>query len=336
MTQHPTTRQRPAARRSHGPSPRAVSTQRAVPIRRPARPGPLPAELSPRRPATGPVGARRTGGRPSRLLVLLLGAALAAGLGAWQLDRYRADHGSLTAPVRAAGDAAGGEIEVAVVGPGGTVAESSGASSPVYTASLVKLLVVEQLLEGAAEDGLPLDAADRRDLERAVTISDDQAMNRLWVAFDGARLVRSAVVEFGLEQTAPPAVPGQWGQATASAADMARFLTALPAHLAPDDLAALSGWMRAASTQAADGFDQGFGLRSAGVGAPEGTAVKQGWMCCVDGHRQLHSAGLLPDGTAVVLLGEFPEEVPWDTARSALDAAARGVVEGLLPALAAG
>ena len=320
MTQHPPTRQRPA-----------VPAQRTVPARRTAPPRSLPPELSPRRPAAGRSGVRRAGSRrPSRLLAVLVGAALAAGLGAEQVDRYRADHGPLTTPVRAAGKAAGGEIAVSVVGPDGSaVAASSDAGAPFYTASLVKLLVVEQLLDGAAEDGLPLDAADRGDLERAVTLSDDQAMNRLWVAFDGARLVRSAVEEFGLEHTAPPAVPGQWGQATASAADMARFLTALPAHLGPDDLAALTGWMRAASARAADGFDQAFGLRSVGVSAPGEVAVKQGWMCCVDGQRQLHSAGVLPDGTVVVLLGEFPEEVPWDTARAALDEAARGVVGGL-------
>ena len=324
MTQHPPTRQRPAARR--GPVP-----ARPVPAQRTAPPRSLPAELSPRRPTAGPAGVRRARGRrPSRLAAVLVGAALAAGLGTWQVDRYRDDHGPLTGPVRAAGEAAGGEIAVSVVGPDGrTVAGSSDAGTPFYTASLVKLLVVEQLLEGAAEDGLPLDAANRGDLERAVTFSDDQAMNRLWVGFDGARLVRSAVEEFGLEHTAPPAVPGQWGQATTSATDMARFLTALPAHLSPGDLAALTGWMRAAPAQAADGFDQAFGLRSAGVAAPGEVAVKQGWMCCVDGRRQLHSAGVLPDGTAVVLLGEFPEEVPEDTARSALDAAARGVVGGL-------
>ena len=298
--------------------------------------GALPAHLSPRRPSTPPSGARPTGPRrPVRAPAALLGLVLACVLGVWGMEQHRAaaaDAGALTSAVIAAGQAADGESAVAVVGPaGGTVAASSDADDAFYTASLVKLLVVEQLLAGATEDGVPLDAADRGDLERAITSSDDQSMNRLWVAFDGARLVRSAVEEFGLEDTAPPAVPGQWGQATASAADMARFLTALPAHLGTDDLAALHGWMRGASAQAADGFDQAFGLRSDGIGAPGEIAVKQGWMCCVEGHRQLHSAGVLPDGTAVVLLGEFPEEVPWDTARSALDAAARGVVDGLGP-----
>jgi hypothetical protein len=293
--------------------------------------GALPAHLSPRRPAAPPSGARPTGPRrPGRAPAALLGLVLACVVGVWGMEQHRAaaaDAGALTSAVIAAGEAADGEISVAVVGPGGgTVAASSDADDAFYTASLVKLLVVEQLLDGATEDGVPLDAADRDDLERAVTSSDDQAMNRLWVAFDGARLVRSAVEEFGLEDTAPPGVPGQWGQATTSAADMAHFLTALPAHLGADDLAALSSWMRGASAQAADGFDQAFGLRSDGIGAPGGIAVKQGWMCCVDGHRQLHSAGVLPDGTAVVLLGEFPEEVRWDTARSALDAAARAVV----------
>jgi hypothetical protein len=293
----------------------------------------LPPHLSPRRPSAGPpvraAGRRRRPGPAS----LLVGAFLAAVLGTWAVEQHRAaaaDHGVITSAVVAAGEGAGGSISVAVVGPDGVpIAESSGAGSPVYTASLVKLLVVEQLLDAAAEDGLPLDAADRDDLERAITWSDDQAMNRLWVAYDGARQVRSAVEEFGLRDTAPPAEPGQWGQATTSAADLALFLTALPDHLAGDDLATLTGWMRAASDQGADGFDQVFGLRSPAVGAAGPVAVKQGWMCCVDGTRQVHSAGVLPDGTAVVLLGEFPEAVPWDAARAALDEAADGVLAGL-------
>jgi hypothetical protein len=52
-------------------------------------------------------------------------------------------------------------------------------------------------------------------------------------------------------------------------------------------------------------------------------------MCCVAGTRQLHSSGALPDGTAVVLLGQFPATVSWGAARAALDEAASGVVQAL-------
>ena len=55
-------------------------------------------------------------------------------------------------------------------------------------------------------------------------------------------------------------------------------------------------------------------------------AVKQGWMCCVAGPRDVHSLGLLPDCTVVVLLGSFPSSVSWGTARAALTEAASGLV----------
>ena len=58
--------------------------------------------------------------------------------------------------------------------------------------------------------------------------------------------------------------------------------------------------MRSASADAADGFDQAFGLRSPTVAATGEVAVKQGWMCCVRHSRYLHSTGVLPDGTLVM------------------------------------
>ncbi|MGY1721356.1 hypothetical protein ACI8AG_20165 [Blastococcus sp. SYSU DS0552] len=76
---------------------------------------------------------------------------------------------------------------------------------------------------------------------------------------------------------------------------------------------------------AADGFDQRFGLLAAGAG---GAAAKQGWMCCVDARRQLHSAGVLDDGRVVVLLGDFPASSSWAQAASALNVAAAATRTG--------
>jgi hypothetical protein len=70
-------------------------------------------------------------------------------------------------------------------------------------------------------------------------------------------------------------------------------------------------------------------LRSPTLDADADIAVKQGWVCCAAGTRQLHSSGALPDGTAVVLLGQFPATVSWGAARAALDEAASGVVQAL-------
>jgi hypothetical protein len=199
---------------------------------------------------------------------------------------------------------AGGTVQVAVRDADGTPAFGSpDAGAPVWTASLVKLLVVQQLFAREAAGSLSLSAAELDQMQRAVTSSDDGAMSALWDRFGGAELVAAAAAEFGLSGSAPPAVPGAWGEAVTTAADTAAFLAGLDDHLPAEDLATLTGWMRSASGIADDGFDQRFGLLSPAVSAGTPIAAKQGWMCCVDGRRQLHSA-----------------------ARSALDQAAAAVV----------
>jgi hypothetical protein len=79
--------------------------------------------------------------------------------------------------------------------------------------------------------------------------------------------------------------------------------------------------MRAATPVAADGFDQQFGLFGT---APPGTAVKQGWMRCVGGHRHLHSVGVV-DSRVVVLLSEVSRSVGYGEARAALTTAAAAI-----------
>jgi hypothetical protein len=224
---------------------------------------------------------------------------------------------------------AGGTVHVAVRDTAGApVLSSPGADAPVWTASLVKLLVVQQLFARDAAGLLSLSPADLDRMRRAVTSSDDDAMSALWDRFGGAELVATAAAEFGLTGSSPPAVPGQWGEAVTTAADTAVFLFGLGDHLAAEDLATLTGWMRSAGGVATDGFDQRFGLLSPAVSAGTAVAAKQGWMCCVAARRQLHSAGVLADGRVAVLLGDFPTSTSWARARSALDAAAAAVVSG--------
>jgi hypothetical protein len=229
-----------------------------------------------------------------------------------------------------AGARAGGTVRVVVIGPDGREQLAGpGADDPVLTASLVKLLVVQQLFARQAAGQLSLSGNDLALMERAVTASDDDAMSLLWSRFRGAELVTAAAAEFGLTGSGPPAVPGQWGEAVTTARDTAVFLAALDRHLPAADLATMTGWMRSTTGTARDGFDQRFGLLSPTAGTAGPAAAKQGWMCCIGRQRQLHSAGILADGRTVVLLGEFPTGTSWARAREALDAAARGAVNGI-------
>ncbi|WP_369132446.1 LppW family protein [Modestobacter sp. I12A-02662] len=204
---------------------------------------------------------------------------------------------------------------------GRTLVASADAERTVPTASLVKLLVVQQLLARSADGTVALDERTRQLMERAVTVSGDEAMSALWSRYDGEALLRNAVAAFGLTATAPPERPGQWGEATTTATDLARFLSRMDTAPGAETLL---GWMRSVAPTAGDGFDQRFGL----FGAAPGVAVKQGWMCCIDGRRQLHSAGVLADGRVVVVLGDASSSTGWPAFRRTLDSATAALVAG--------
>jgi beta-lactamase class A len=246
-------------------------------------------------------------------------------------DERRAQERAAAALATVAGAAAAarGDVHVVVLSPDGDeLLAGPGAGQPVYTASLVKLLVVQQLFARAAAGLLNLTGADLGLMERAVTLSDDAAMSTLWDRFGGAELVTAATAEFGLTGNMLPARPGQWGEARTTARDTAVFLAGLDERLSPADRTTLTAWMRSPAAVARDGFDQRWGLLSPAVTAGTAVAAKQGWMCCIGQRRQLHSAGILADGRTVVLLGDFPTSTSWARAEEALDTAAQALVSG--------
>jgi hypothetical protein len=195
------------------------------------------------------------------------------------------------------------------------------ADRPFPTASMVKLFVAEDILHRARTGRLTLGADDTVLLQDMIRRSDDAAASTLWMRHGGGQMVADVAARYRLAGTAPPAVPGQWGESTTTARDLARFLALLPTVAHPDDAAALLDWMRNATPLAADGFDQQFGVFGT---APPLTAVKQGWMCCVGGNRHLHSVGVVGH-RVVVLLSVVPRRVGYADARAALTAAAAAI-----------
>ena len=195
------------------------------------------------------------------------------------------------------------------------------ARQPFPSASMVKLFLAEDVLRRARDGTLALSPRDRQLLAVMISSSDDPAASEIWVRFDGPRIVRDVADRYDLTGTSPPVRPGQWGETMTTARDLGRFLALLPVLTHPDDAAQLLAWMASATPIAADGFDQRFGLFGTLPGTP---AVKQGWMCCVDGQRHLHSVAVV--GTRVlVLLSEVPRDVGYDQAKAWLDAAGRAV-----------
>jgi len=193
------------------------------------------------------------------------------------------------------------------------------ADEPFYTASLSKLFVVEDVLHRARTGALTLTTADRQLLMSMLVTSDDPAMSTAWDRWGGTQMVTDVATRYGLTGTAGPADPGQWGETVTTAADVARFLSALSVTADPADATTMRFWLALATPAGADGFDQSFGLMA--PGAPGAIAAKQGWMCCVDGARDLHSVGVV-DGEVVVLLSRTSTGAGWDVGRAAVDAAA--------------
>lgn len=286
----------------------------------------LPPHLSPRgrtrtQPRPGRTPVRRARRHPLRWLLAAAAVVLGLAVHAGALDLPAlGDDGAV-----AAGD---GTVSVVVLDGAGVQLAASDPDGTHHAASLAKLFVVQQLLERGAAGTVDLDDEDLALMEQAVVRSDDAAMNVLWVRFGGAELVTAAAAEFGLAGTAAPQRAGQWGETTTTAADYATFLAHLGDHLPPAQLTTLTSWMRSTTPDAADGFDQSFGLLSAQADTDGPVEAKQGWMCCVDGVRELHSAGVLVDGRVVVLLGRFPEGTTWAQAQTALTDTAELVVEG--------
>ena len=202
-----------------------------------------------------------------------------------------------------------------------SAAANEAADRSFPTASMVKLFMAEEILHRARTGRLALAEDDPWLLQEMIRRSDDPAASTLWVRYGGGQMVDDVAARYDLPGTRPPAVPDQWGEATTTASDLARFLALLPSIAHPEDAAALLGWMQAATPQAADGFDQQFGLFGT---APPSTAVKQGWMCCIDGNRHLYSVGVM-GRRVVVLLSEVPRDVGYEDARVALTAAAAAI-----------
>ena len=207
-----------------------------------------------------------------------------------------------------------------------STAANAAADRVFPTASMVKLFMAAEILHRARTGGPALSPTDLTQLSDMIRTSDDPAASALWVRYGGGAMVTAVAARYGLTGTAPPTAPGQWGSTTTTARDLARFLALLPTIAHPDDAAVLMGWMSAATPTAADGFDQRFGL----FGLHGTAAVKQGWMCCPGGNRQVHSVGVVGK-RVVVLLSEVPRSVGYDAARGALTGAAAAVPAPMAP-----
>jgi hypothetical protein len=213
----------------------------------------------------------------------------------------------------------------------GELAVGRRGDEPYYTASEAKMVLVVDVLDRRRLDGLAVDDRSLDLVKRALSQSDDGAMNALWTRFDGPAAAARVAQRLGLKGTSNSEDVGQWGQMEVSAADTVRIwryvLEGMPA--ADRDLVMTD--LRAATPQGKDGFDQSFGLLDPAVRGPRATVAKQGWMCCFSGQYYLHTAGSVgaDQRYLVAVLTRVPRGKGWEAARRESD----GITAAVLGAL---
>ncbi len=211
-------------------------------------------------------------------------------------------------------------------GTGQTTTNDQG-DTQLRAASVAKLFTIADILSRREAGQVTTTPADDERIRRALSLSDDEAMNGLWSRFGGEEGVTRIAAQLGLTQTRPPERVGQWGEVETSARDVATVYGFVLTRLSPADRDLVLSGLAGAQDTAADGFDQAFGLLD-----PDrrgAAAAKQGWLCCLQSSIDLHSTGL-PDVDGryvVVLMSNQPRG--YDAGKSLLDDAAGAVRDAL-------
>jgi hypothetical protein len=203
-----------------------------------------------------------------------------------------------------------------------------------FSASVVKLFTVVDVLHRTETGAAKLTPAQRTQIQRALSLSDDKAMDALWHDFGGPRTVSEMITLAGLRDTRPPDRPGEWGETRLSPQDVLAVYQYAMNSLSPRNRDTVLQSLSTAGGTGADGFNQSFGLlRNPRLG---GVAAKQGWM--IDGsHMYLHSTGMVGPNHRylVAVLSKQLASVGWAAGRQRLDTAV-GALTGSLGVPGAG
>jgi len=205
-----------------------------------------------------------------------------------------------------------------------------GAQTPIGSASVIKVVIAEELLYRAWLGQVQLGPSEYTRLESMLISSDDAAASSLYSQFGGVSLIDAAIIRHELTQSVPPVDPRYWGNTKISAHDVVEFYDGvLDGSLPPASRDYLFGLLRRIAPIASDGFGQVFGL--AAQDPAWAAAVKQGWMCCLDGVRAVHSSAVLGRDARyiVVLLSQYSPSLPWEYGLATTTDLARIVVEAL-------
>jgi beta-lactamase class A len=131
-----------------------------------------------------------------------------------------------TAPPPAGVDAPnGGHLAVAVLDRKTGRQMVANGSERFHTASIVKVDILATLLWQDQRAGRSMTAAQKQTAVKMITVSDNDAADKLWSTIGGGPALATANVAFGLKHTTPGTTTAHpWGQTLTTATDQLRLL----------------------------------------------------------------------------------------------------------------
>jgi hypothetical protein len=204
---------------------------------------------------------------------------------------------------------------------------SNGSDQLVAIASVAKLFIADDLLsrDSSSPDGTTqLSSADHQALDSMLRSSDDGVAETFWTARGGEAIITDVASRYGLTSTTPPS-DGRWWNTISSASDLVHYydmlldgsggLSGERANLIVNDLAG-------STAIGTDGYPQRFGIPDGLYAEP--VAVKQGWMCCMDGGSWIHlSTGIIGADQRYVMVIESVQPSDDATARATITQAVK-------------
>jgi hypothetical protein len=231
----------------------------------------------------------------------------------------------LAARVVAATDAAatsGATLSVAVLDRVTNQLVTGGNDQLVAIASVAKLFIADDLL--SQDPNAPLSSADRQALGSMLRSSDDAAAETFWAARGGDTIISDVAGRYGLTSTTPPS-DGQWWNTISSASDLVHYYDTLlngAGGLSGERAEILVSDLAGSTANGADGYPQRFGIPDGLYAEP--VAVKQGWMCCMDGASWMHlSTGIVGADRRYVMVIESLQPSDDATARATITQAVK-------------
>lgn len=187
------------------------------------------------------------------------------------------------------------------------------AGRQMWSASLAKLFLADDLLFRDRAGSITLADDERVLIRRMLESSDDSAADTLYVRYGAENMVTEVSRRYGLPGISASTDAGEWELTNVAAASLVRWYDRFLTTAATADRDLLVGLLQGAEPVAADGFEQTFGLPTAVTG--QSLAYKQGWMCCPAATSFLHTTAVV--GTdlrfVVAVLTERPSDSGYAT-----------------------